>query len=212
MYLCNRKRITKIYMKEKELVTQDFLYEYLTEHNVTMRPLAELMGSTASMLICSFRRTKGKNGAPRSITNRALPRLNAALPKLAWEIKKCVIPFGSDEVFTNSRGNTYDPALVPIVKNLSNYFNLTGFLFRILGWNEGKKSAALCAPKSKFYGHISADDISKINSELLAISKMLCSIEVVADREKPQHHTPVRYVQDDELDLLEEQLLMDKEG
>ena len=62
----------------------------------------------------------------------------------------------------------------------------------MLGWKEAKKVAVLCTPAGKVYGNITADDVTKVNIELLSVAGVLDRIEIVSDtscikNEKPEY-------------------------
>lgn len=165
----------------KVKVTQDFLYDYLTERSVNMKKLAELMGVSPATVSGCFRHQLNTRGKQRSFTGTALSKLNTALPIFATLIRDRVIPFGTPETFTNSCGRTYDPGTIPAFKELSKYFNLTGLCESVLGWKEAKKVSVLCTPAGKVYGNITADDVTKVNIELLSVAGVLDRIEIVSD-------------------------------
>lgn len=169
---------------EKAKVTQDFLYEYLTNHNVNLSRLNELMGVSNGILMGCFRHNPGRHGKPLSFSAKNIEKMNAALGELAGLMRGCVVKFGSDQTYTNKRGTTYDPGTLPQVKALQRYFKLNPFCERVLGWNLSKKEYILCSPSSKAYGTVSADDVARINSEVLAVAGMLGGCEVVADEPK----------------------------
>lgn len=166
----------------KKQISQDELYSYLTDHGVKLSRLAKLMGVSAGMVIACFNHNIGKDGKPRSFTSSGLPKLNEALQQMASELAQFNLPFGSDQTFTNQRGATYDPALVPIIKNdVGCYFKLNVVCKNVLGWNEYREKAVFCTPSSKVYGCISRDDVQRINAELRSIAAVLESYEVVPD-------------------------------
>lgn len=168
--------------KMKKQISQDELYSYLTDHGVKLSRLAKLMGVSAGMVIACFNHNIGKDGKPRSFTSSGLPKLNEALQQMASELAQFNLPFGSDQTFTNQRGTTYDPALVPIIKNdVGCYFKLNVVCKNVLGWNEYREKAVFCTPSSKVYGCISRDDVQRINAELRSIAAVLESYEVVPD-------------------------------
>ena len=169
---------------EKVQVTQDTLYQYLTDHGVKLVRLAELTGlSEASINVC-FKHSKGTNGQPRVFTQKAVDKINGALPSLAKSIRQSVLTFGSEETFTNLRGTTYDPALVEPLKKIGDLMNLTSMVNRVLGWNKDKKENTLVSPSSKNYGNISKEDADRVNAELLAVAGVLSSYEVVIEESK----------------------------
>lgn len=166
---------------EKVKVTQDVVYQYITEHNVNLSGLAREMQANPTLVAGCFKRNLDRHGHPRHFTAATLPRLNAALDSYAAKMRQSLITFGSDKTFTNKRGFTYDPGTIPALKNLSQYFNLTAFVIRLLGWTENVKNLKLSAPTSPSYGCITHDDINRINAELLAVSGVLSSYEIVPD-------------------------------
>ncbi|MBQ8713128.1 MAG: hypothetical protein IJ551_09975 [Prevotella sp.] len=173
--------------QEKLQVTQDVLYQYLTEHNVNLSGMAREMGANPTMVAGCFKRMPDRHGKPRHFTAQTLPRLNSGLPLVAQRMREGLVTFGSDQTYTNNRGATYDPATMPQIKGLSRWFNLTAFLMRVLGWTESKKNFTFSAPSSGIYGCISRDDVNRINAELLSVAGVLSSYEVVADGEtEPQ--------------------------
>lgn len=169
---------------EKVQISQDALYQYLTDHGIKMVRLAELTGlSEASINVC-FKHSKGSNGLPRVFTQKAVDKINEALPSLAQSIRKSILIFGSEQTFTNQRGVTYDPALVEPMKKIGDLMNLTAMVNRVLGWNKDKKENTLVSPSSKNYGNISKDDADRVNAELLAIAGVLSSYELVITESK----------------------------
>ena len=169
-------------MNKKVQISQDTLYKYLTEHGVTVSRLAELMNTTAANINSCFLHHKNSDGSIRRFTSRNIPELNQALEKMAEDIRSRVLTFGSDQTFTNQRGNTYDPALVERMKNdVGYYFNLTALCEKVLGWKKSKKHNVLETISSKVYGYISQDDVNRINAELLSVAGVLSSYEVVPD-------------------------------
>lgn len=172
------QRKTNKNMTEKVRVSQDFLFEYLKGHDVNLKTLAELMGTSSGLVYDCFLHRLDRYGNPRVFTKVALPKLNAALPLLAAHLREHVIAYGTSEMFTNRYGRIYDPGTVPAFKALSKYFSLTSLCHRVLGWSGGKKMSIFCVPSSKVYGNITAEDVSRINAELLAVAGMLDGIEV----------------------------------
>jgi hypothetical protein len=166
---------------EKVKVTQDVLYQFIVEHNVNLSGIAREMQANPTLVAGCFKRNLDRHGKPRRFTPETLPRLNEGINRFAEKLQQSIIPFGSDQVFTNNRGTTYDPGAIQAVKNLSQYFNLTAFILRVIGWNETKKNATLSAPSSKAYGCISRDDANRINAELLAVAGVLMNYEVVIE-------------------------------
>lgn len=165
---------------KKLTVSQDYLYEYLKGHDVNIRELARMMGMTGSAVNSAFVHNNDKYGKPKYFSVNALPKLNASIAEMARLIRQSQITFGSDQVYSN-RGGTFDPACLPAMKALSRFFNLTAFTNRVLGWNETKKNTVLSAPSSKIYGHITQDDVMRLNAELVAVAGILEGLEVELD-------------------------------
>ena len=179
--------ILKYIIMEKIKVSQDFLYDYLTEHNFTISSLGDLMGVSDSVVRACFLHTPNRHGKPQKFSASNIQRLNEALEQVANELRGCLLTFGSNQTYTNLHGSTYDPALVEQIKNgMNKYFKLRGLLNRILGWNVTKCRTTLSIIKSPVYGNITRDDADRINAELLAVAGVLSSYEVVPD----ESHTP----------------------
>ena len=168
---------------EKVKVTQDVVYQYMLEHNVSLSDLAREMQANATMVAACFKRNADRNGKPRHFTAATLPRLNEGLSKFAAQMRQCVIPFGSNQVYTNHWGATYDPATVEPIRQLANYFNLTALVVRVLGWSKTKKSAIISDVHSKAFGCVSRDDVNRLNADLLAVAGVLSSSEIIPDEE-----------------------------
>lgn len=166
---------------DKIKVSQDTLYQYLLAHDVKLTRLAELIGRAPEVVMSCFKHHKDWHGRPRKFNAEHIALINQALPQLANELRARLMKFGSDQMFTNKWGNTYDPALMEPIKDLGKYLNITGLLTRVCGWTHGKKSAVLSRTVSKIYGNISEQDMIAINNELLAVAGVLGSYEVVAD-------------------------------
>lgn len=167
---------------QKVTVTQDFLYKYLTEHNVNLSRLNELMGVSNGILMGCFRHNPDRHGNPLKFSTKNIEKMNVALGELAMQMRQSVVTFGSEQQYTNLRGATYDPGTVMQIRGLQRWFKLNPFCERVLGWNLGKKETILCTPSSKAYGTVSADHVAQINAEVLAVSGMLGGIEVVPDK------------------------------
>lgn len=169
-------------MEQKKMqMSQDDLYQYLTDHDVKLSRLAELMGKSLPVLNSAFRHHKNNAGYERNFSVENITRLNHSLPLLADELRQCVMTFGSDKSFTNKHGSTYDPALLEPIKQLGRYLNLVTLTERILGWNKTRKRNVLADSHSKVYGCISQSDMMTLNSELLAIAGVLEGTEVIPD-------------------------------
>lgn len=169
-------------MEQKKMqMSQDDLYQYLTDHDVKLSRLAELMGKSLPVLSSAFLHHKNNAGYERNFSVENIALLNQSLPILADELRQCVMTFGSDQTFTNKHGTTYDPALLEPIKRLGRYLNLVTLTERILGWNKTRKRNVLADTHSKVYGCISQSDMMALNAELLAIAGVLGGTEVIPD-------------------------------
>lgn len=169
-------------MENKKMkITQDALYKYLTEHDVKLSRIAELMGQAPQLVIAYFRHDKNRHGVPRVFSVENIQKLNAALPKYVGELRQHVLTFGTEQKYTNKHGRTYDPGMIEPINALGKLLNMTGLASRVLGWNKIKKTKIFSAPSSKIYGNISEDDVMAINAETLAIAGALENMEVVPE-------------------------------
>ena len=164
---------------DKIQVTQDALYEYLLAHDVKLSRLAEMIGVVPEVVLSCFKHHHDWHGRPRKFNAQHISAINEALPRLAEEMKACLLEFGSEYTYTNRFGSTYDPALVEPLKDLGHYLNLTGLLTRVLGWSASKKNAVMSRPGGRMYGYISQNDTTAINTEVLSISGVLSSYKVI---------------------------------
>lgn len=163
-------------------VTADTLYKFLVEHDFTISRLSGYMGVSNSSLMGSFCHDLDRLGRPRKFSAGHIKKLNDAIVRVAEDMRGRVLVFGSDKVFTNQRGATYDPGLLkPINQGIGKFFKVRRMTERVLGWNLGKWANTLSAPRSKVYGNISREDADRLNAELLAVAGILSSYEVVAD-------------------------------
>ncbi|MBQ7180079.1 MAG: hypothetical protein IJR87_02160, partial [Bacteroidaceae bacterium] len=168
-------------MAQKVQISQDTLYQYITEHGIKLVRLAELTGLSEASINSCFKHQIINKGTPRSFTAKAVVKLNAALEQIADNLRGSILTFGSDQTYTNQRGKTYDPELVEPLKQIGELLNLTALVGRVLGWSKDKKENVLVTKSSKVYGNISEDDVNRINAELLSIAGVLSSYEVVPD-------------------------------
>jgi len=166
---------------DKTKVSQDFLFNFITERGINVSTLASLMGLSTTMVNGCFRHNKDKNGNPRNFPIRSIARLNTAIEELSNQLRSCLITFGSDSVYTNKRGAIYDPGTIDSIKLLHKYFKLSKFLKYALGWSESKKSIVLNIPSSKGYGCVTADDVERINAAITEVIIVFNNIEVMAD-------------------------------
>lgn len=162
-------------------MTQDALYKYLTDHDVKISRIAELMGFVPQLAIACFRHNKNRHGHPRYFSVENIQKLNDALPKLSLQLRYSVITFGTDKMYTNRLGRVYDPGMIEPLNELGELMNLTGLTSRLLGWSKAKKMSVFSIPTSKAYGHITESDIMAINAEVLSVAGFLENVEVVPD-------------------------------
>ena len=168
-------------MEQTVQISQDTLYEYMQAHGLKMSRLAELIGKSDDVVTSCFKHHKDGRGKPRYFNAQHCAAINEALTVIASELRWCLLTWGSDQVYTNQRGATYDPALVEQIKTVGRYMNVTAMVERLLGWTKGKKSAVLVQTTSKGYGTVSKEDMIAINNEILSVAGVLSSYEVVAD-------------------------------
>lgn len=167
--------------QKKMKMSQDELRDYLDEHDLKVARIAELMGKSPAVITSNFKHHKNAHGYPRRFSVENIRLLNEALAVIAKELRGCVMTFGTDQMYTNKHGRTYDPGLIEPMKRLGELMNLAGLTERLLGWNKGKKTSILTDSISKAYGNISEADVQAINKEVLEVSGVLEGMEVVPD-------------------------------
>ena len=165
----------------KVKMTQDALYKYLTDHDVKISRIAELMGLGPNFVISCFRHNNNSHGNPRYFSMENIQKLNEALSKLAMQLRFSLITFGSDKMYTNRHGRVYDPGMIEPLNELGELMNLIGLTGRLLGWSKFKKTSVFSSPTSKAYGHISESDIMAINTEIISVAGVLENVEVAPD-------------------------------
>lgn len=74
------------------------------------------MGVSNGGIMNCFHHKMNRHGKPLTFSPSAIKKMNTAIEKIAEDTKKCVLVFGSSQTFTNSRGNTYDPALIEAIR------------------------------------------------------------------------------------------------
>lgn len=166
---------------KKIKISQDALYKFLLEHDVKVSRLAELMDMRPQSVISCFRHIKNSHGNPRCFNVENIGKLNNALCLIAEELRNNIIMFGSDKLYTNKHGRTYDPGMIESFNKLGRLVNITKMTGRLLGWKKYKKDSIFSAPSSKNYGNISETDVMKINTEVMSVAGMLERMEVVPD-------------------------------
>ena len=165
----------------KMKMSQDQLYKYLMDHDVIILRLSELMGLSKTSVNYNFRHTRNDQGYPRYFTVDGIKKLNDALPVFAHELRACLLHFGTDKMYTNKHGRTYDPGMIEPINNLGKYLNITSLICSMLGWSKSKKKNVFGAPTVKNYGNISEDDVNALNVEIMSVPGFLDHVEVVPD-------------------------------
>lgn len=166
---------------KKVKMSQDALYKYLTDHDVKIIRIAELMGKSPAVVNSDFLHHKSSKGKSRCFSVENVKLLNEALHKFSDELIARLVVFGSEQMYTNKHGRTYDPGMIEPLNKLGEFLNMTGIFGRILGWNKYKKLNVFASKTSKNYGNISEQDVIMINSEILSIAGVLAGVEVVPD-------------------------------
>lgn len=166
-------------MSRKTRVSTDKLYKFLNEHDFTAYVLSEYMGVSESIVRGCFRHNLNRHGKPLQFSEANLAKLNEALPRMAADLRGCVLTFGSERTFTNRCGAVYDPAVVDQIKSgISRFFNVRALTKRVLGWNAQKCGARLASEGNGTYGHMSREDCDRLNDELLSVAGVLENYEV----------------------------------
>lgn len=166
---------------EKVKMSQDTLYKYLTDHDVKISRIAELMGMSLAAVVNCFKHSLNSHGYPRSFSVENIGKLNDALQKFVFQLRSSLITFGSDKMYTNKHGRTYDPGMIEPINYMGELLNMTSLIKRLLGWSKTKKLSIFSSPSSKNYGNISESDVTAINAEALSIAGVLENVEVVPD-------------------------------
>lgn len=162
-------------------ISQDDLYKYLREHNVIMLRVADETGMSKSVVNACFLHRKNRYGNPLSFTVENIKKLNEALHGLSEKLRSCILKFGTEQMYTNKHGRTYDPGMIEPINQLGDYLDMTAVMERLLGWRKSKKHNVFGAPTVKNYGHISQEDVNAINMEIISVASFFDSVEVVPD-------------------------------
>lgn len=109
-------------------MSQDQIYKYLTEHNVILSRIAELMDITPSSLVSDFTHRPNRHGDLRSLTLEHIQKLNDALHSFAQELRDCQLHFGTDNMYTNKRGRVYDPGMIEAINEIGWLINTTALM------------------------------------------------------------------------------------
>lgn len=166
---------------QKLKISQDELYKYLKGHDVKMSRIAEEMNVSVSTVTFCFLHRNNRHGNPLSFTVKNVGKLNEALHALSEKLRLCILKFGTDQMYTNKHGRTYDPGMIGPINQLGAYLNMAAVLERLLGWNKKTKGNVFGSPSSNNYGNISEEDVNTINVELISVASFLDSVEVVPD-------------------------------
>ncbi|MFW5563376.1 MAG: hypothetical protein ACOCNX_00615 [Prevotella sp.] len=165
----------------KMKMSQDQLYKYLMDHDVKLSRLAEQMGLSLTAVSAYFRHLPNMHGNPRTFSVDNIKKLNDAIRSFSQELRACLLHFGTDKMYTNKHGRTYDPGMIDAINRLGKYINTTALIYRLLGWNKSKKANVFGASTNKNYGNISKDDVDVLNVEILSVAGFLNNVEVVPD-------------------------------
>lgn len=169
---------------EKVKVSQDVLYQFLKEHDITKVIIAKKMGVSESIVGGCFRHVLNRHGKPLSFSKANLVKLNDAIQQIADDLRNCVITFGSSEMFTNKRGTTYDPGTLETIHEIGNYFVLNQLTERLLGWSKTRCGMVVSIKSSPVYGNVTEDNVNRINAELLSVAGVLSSYEIVSEEKE----------------------------
>ena len=165
----------------KMKMSQDQLYKYLMDHDVKLSRLAEQMGLSLTAVSAYFRHLPNMHGNPRTFSVDNIKKLNDAIRSFSQELRACLLHFGTDKMYTNKHGRTYDPGMIEPINHLGKYLNTTALMGRMLGWSKSKKANIFGAPTVKNYGNISEDDVDVLNVEIMSVAGVLENVEVVPD-------------------------------
>lgn len=167
-------------MEEKIQITQDDLYQFLLEHNMIITRLGELIGLGIGSMVGCFKHLLA-NGEPRYFTRQSIAKINEALPQIAFEVERRRVVFNMANNVGKQKKSAFDPGCVEQLKALGTYFKVDAMCQRVLWWKPVKSRKVLFAPSSTMYGHITPDDVRRVNEELMFVSFWLQRHEVVAD-------------------------------
>jgi hypothetical protein len=168
-------------MTQKIKVSTDKLYLFIQEHNLTMYILSVYMDVSESIVRGCFKHDLNRHGKPLQFSEANILKLNDALPRIAADLRRCILTFGSPRTFTNRCGSVYDPEVAEQIKDgMSRFFNIRALTERVLGWNNQKCRARLASVGHITYGHVTREDVDRLNDELVSVAGVLDSYEVVA--------------------------------
>lgn len=165
-------------MEEKIQISQDELYQFLTDHNLIITRLGELIGLGIGSMSACFNH-KLANGEPRYFTRQSVAKINEAMPQIAYEVERRRVVFNMANNKSKQRRVQFDPGCVEQMRALGTYFKVDAMVQRVLGWKAVKSRKVLFAPSSTMYGHVTPDDVRRVNEELMFVSFWLQRHEVV---------------------------------
>ena len=169
-------------MEEKIQISQDDLYQFLLEHNMIITRLGELIGLGIGSMSACFKHMLA-NGEPRYFTRQSIAKINEALPQIAFEVERRRVVFNMANNVGKQKKSAFDPGCVEQLKEVGQWFKVDALCQRVLGWKPVKSRKVLFAPSSTMYGHITPDDVRRVNEELMFVSFWLQRHEVVADND-----------------------------
>jgi len=151
----------------------------MQEHNFTAYILSDYMGVSESIVRGCFKHDLNRHGKPLQFSEANLTKLNDALPRMATDLRGCVIDFDEERAVINRCGTKYDLTVAEQVKTgMSRFFNMRSLTKRVLRWNTQKCGARLASEGSITYSHVSREDCDRLNDELLSIAGVLDNYEV----------------------------------
>ena len=169
-------------MGRKIKVSTDKLYQFMKEHNMMTYVMSQYMGVSESIVRGCFKHDLNRHGKPLQFSEVNIQKMNEALPRLAVDLRGCLLSFGSEQTFTNRSGKVYDPAVAERIKEgMARFFNMRALTERLLGWNAQKCKARLASVSHQTYGHVSREDVDRLNDELVSVAGVLDCYEVVID-------------------------------
>ena len=169
-------------MEEKIQISQDDLYQFLLEHNMIITRLGELIGLGIGSMSGCFKHLLA-NGDPRYFTRQSIAKINEALPQIAFEVERRRVVFNMANNVGKQKKSVFDPGCVEQLKEVGRWFKVDAMCQRVLGWSPVKSRKVLFAPSSSMYGHITPEDVRRINEEIMFVSYWMQRHEVVANND-----------------------------
>lgn len=165
---------------DKEQISQDELYQFMTDHNLIITRLGELIGLGIGSMSACFNHFLA-NGEPRYFTRQSVAKINQALSQIAFEVERRRVVFNTAVNADKQKKKVFDPGCVAQFKALGTHFKVDAMCQRVLGWKAVKVRKVLFAPSSTMHGHITQEDVRRMNDELQFVSFWLQHREVVAE-------------------------------